>query len=287
MNEQAYSALLERVKQEAMSHSNGKQTSGWLHVECPLDHKRDKHNHAFLHPSGAFLKCHGKHGIIRLGQLCELWGIPYSGERSTYTPPVSQTPKAKPPVLYDVAWEGQLPPHAYDYLASRGLPPSAVAFYHLGWTGRDSRLEPWAHERLTIPWRINGKILGVKLKKIGKSGYLSLPNSDFSTFFNYNCGATRVVLETELDACALGWAIGKPLIGLATPAGSLNAYKMALLVGVRLLLINGDADEAGQKMLATAQSLRKNVLGVKPLAGCKDLGEGLPELPDWAIRLAV
>lgn len=290
MREEDYKSLLEQVKLTAMSHSNGRYTGGWLHVRCPLDHSKDRYNHAFLAPEGNCLKCHGKHGTIGLKELCGLWGIPFAGgDIPHYTERSKPEPKAKPPVYYDSAWETNLLSNceALEYLLVRGVPPEAAQFYKLGWTGNDSNLPAWAHNRITIPWRLEGQVVGVKLKQLGKSGYVSLPNSDFSTFFNYSPGNTRVILETELDACALGWGIRKPLIALATPAGSINAFKLCLLSAVRRLLVNPDDDEAGLKMWQAVKAIRHNALWVKPLFGKKDLGEGLPHLPEWAIKLAV
>jgi len=62
--------------------------SDWLAALCPCGHARDSPgSHFYFNPAIGCGRCHGRHGTLRLTDLCSVLGIDaatYGGDAATY-----------------------------------------------------------------------------------------------------------------------------------------------------------------------------------------------------------
>lgn len=259
----------------------------------------------------------GEHGVFMdfvtgesgsLYQLANELGIELPKD---YTPKenapkrVYEPKPPKPPVYYNHAWreclQDNAPRSLQEWLARRGINSQTAWHFDLGYTGNDKNLPDWAHHKLTIPWWIEGKVVGVKLRSLPDSNaklkYISLENSDFNHWYNWTSQVnppaqnhknetivfnTRFIQEGELDAIAMCALCQDDTLSLASPASAINPFKAGLLVGYRVGMVL-DRDKAGKAMLAKAREFIPDITPFYAASGCKDLGESLQNrlMPKW------
>lgn len=166
------------------------------------------------------------------------------------------------------------------WLYQRGVTKEWGFRFHLGYTGDDPKLEWHERHKISIPWKVNSEIVGIRLRSLpGQDSdfkYSSIPGSRFQgLLFNQDCrfnaSQDRVLQETELDAVATCAYVDDNCSVACSASGFTWVHAMTLL-GKRNFIMN-DNDPAGEKQDKRILSVMPSTIIVKPPANGKDNGD--------------
>ena len=188
------------------------------------------------------------------------------------------------------------------YLEARGLPLDAVAHYKLGWIdnnlflprtswgleeqfkqdGKPSSL--WIPKGLVIPSiDQKGSVIRLKIRRSDWNEEDTLPkyaaisgSMNGMTIVGSPKFSTMVVVESELDAYAIDYAVGDLVCAVAVGSNIKNPDNVTdrLAKNAERLLICHDNDDAGEKMLKKWKTLYSHATGYPTPYG-KDIGEAI------------
>ena len=189
-----------------------------------------------------------------------------------------------------------------EYLQKRGLPLEAVKAYQLGLLATDKyesgalwelpeKEAIWIPAGLVIPFTEHSRVI-VRLKircfKDTLPKYVAISGSmNGFTIIGNKKGYAMIIVESELDAYAIGYVAGDFLTIVATGGSSKNPDPVtdALAKKHANLLICHDNDDAGRIMLTKWQQLYPHARPDATPYG-KDIGEALQQglgLREWLI----
>jgi DNA primase len=200
------------------------------------------------------------------------------------------------------------------YLQNRGLPIDAVVSYKLGWSdkneflpreiwGLDEQLRPdgkqnllWLPKGLVIPSREqSGSVVRLKIRrcdwkqddKLPK--YIAVSGSMNGLSLVGSKKSTVIVVESELDAYALHYAIGDFACVVAVGSNIKNPDNVvdSLAKSAARLLICSDNDGAGQKMFTKWKRLYPHAKNYPTPIG-KDIGEAIEQglnIREWILNV--
>jgi DNA primase len=196
------------------------------------------------------------------------------------------------------------------YLHARGLTLEAVKQYRFGWIDKDHRLSRsqwglheelkedgslrnlWIPQGLLIPSFANSEVVRLKIRRQNWKDGDQLPKyvavSGSMNGLNIVGSLKRrtiVVVESELDAYALDYAVGDLVCAIAVGSNMKNPDNISdrLAKNASQLLICHDNDDAGGKMYRKWKKLYTHATGCTTPIG-KDIGEAIQRslnIRDW------
>lgn len=200
------------------------------------------------------------------------------------------------------------------YLATRGLPLSAVIRYKLGWSNKDQCFSRtlwgldeqvkedgkqrivWIPKGLIIPCiEVSGKVVRLKVRRFDWKEEDELPkyvaisgSMNGLSLIGSSEREIMVVVESELDAYAIDYAAHDLACAIAVGSNIKNPDNVVdrLAKNIKHLLICHDNDEAGKKMLIKWQRLYPHAIGCPTPFG-KDIGEAIQNglnIREWLLN---
>ncbi len=203
-----------------------------------------------------------------------------------------------------------------DDLASRGLLLDAVQQYKIGWSDQDffesrtlwglpeetkdgKKRIVWIPRGIVIPFiESSSRVLRLKVRrtdwkrgeKLPKYVAISGSMNGLSIIGSLKCN-TVIVVESELDAYALNYAVGDLACAVAVGSNIKNPDNItdSLAKNAPNLLICHDNDEAGKAMLKKWQKLYSHAKPCPTLqAQGKDIGEAIEhglDVREWLLKI--